>query len=161
MPLIKSLTVISVVILVGVSAEGVGMVRSARAAQAEPNIICCGDYFSGVTTWVNATNVTINFTTAFAPTSGPAIEFGNTSAGEVFSQNATEYSPSTLTGKFFLDYLQPATTYDFKLVADGGGDCIHNSFEYYCYSNCNYTAQTDSYGVSSINGVNTVAMCVV
>ena len=139
--LVKGLAIVAIAVTLAVSAEGVGLIGTARAAQAKPNIICCGSFFSGVVTWANATNASINFTTAFAPTTPVSVEFGNATSGEIFSQNQTEYDPTTLKGMIFLNYLQPSNysyyttqiTYDFKLVAEGGGKCIHGSVEFYCW----------------------------
>ena len=108
------------------------MVGSARASNAGPNIICCGPFFDPVNVFENSTNASISFTAGFAGYSPVTLKWGNHSAGYVFSQQVN-YSSTTLKGDVQLDFLEPGTTYDFELLANGGGDCIHDFVEYYCY----------------------------
>lgn len=141
-------------VIVGGSAILAGAVgyASASSVNAGPDVFCCGQFFSSVSLWVNATNATIDFTTAFDPTPPIAVDFGNTSAGEIFTQNVTVYNPTTLKGAFFLNYLEPSnypyplstTAYDFKLVADGGGRCTHGGVEYYCYYDGQFNTTTEA-----------------
>lgn len=126
-----------------------GSTGSARGASAGPDIVCCGDFFSGVTDWANATNVTINFTAAFSGDSPVTLEWGNSTDPRAFSQKVS-YSGSTLRGSVFLDFLEPSTTYDFLLLAGGGGECVHGFVEYYCYSSSSFSTKADT--LTSISG---------
>lgn len=140
----RRLTAIIVMVAMITSVAALGAAGTASATNAGPEIICCGNFFTD-SVQVNATSATINFTAAFTGYSPITLEWGNTSVGDVFSQQAS-YSSTTLKGSIYLSYLQPNTTYGFNLLAGGGGTCIHGTVEYYCYLTSSFTTTADSYG---------------
>ena len=103
---------------------GVFVVVAPGSAMASPNSPPpVYPFFVVMSTWVNATSATINYTAACSGYSPFTVEWGNTTNPTSFTQQAT-YSSSTLTGSLWLNFLEPSTTYDYKLI--GGTTCPHH-----------------------------------
>lgn len=122
-------------------------------ASASPDYVPPGPFFSVPSMWVNATSVTINFTAGCSGYSPINIEWGNTTNATAFSQQV-DYSSSTLTGSIYLNYLEPATAYDFTLLvgSGAGGECIINGhgYPFTGYYNGNFSTKSDS--ITTISG---------